>query len=125
MLPATVRNGSSLCNRRLLQRRKACSRQVPYSCVQTHSSQASLLRPPGPIIAQKCCDRSSLAGMSADDVRLELVRGRHLSISGHQSSPKKADSGDRMLTVFDGGFLGPISIGMHSCCGVSEPSCDI
>ena len=47
-------------------------------------------------------------------MRVELVRGRQLLISGQQSAPKKADGGDRALTVFNGGFFGPMSFGAQA-----------
>ena len=47
----------------------------------------------------------------ADDVRLELGRGRQLLISGQQSVPRKGDGAERALTVFNGGFFGPMSLG--------------
>ena len=58
--------------------------------------------------------RSTLCYMVAEDVRLELVRGRQLLISGQQTAPRKADGGERELTVFNGGFFGPLSFGGQS-----------
>jgi hypothetical protein len=49
--------------------------------------------------------------MLAEDVRVELVRGRQLRVSGQQSTSRQADSGERTLTVFNGGFFGPLPVG--------------